>query len=58
MGAYSIDIMHHSRYVNESGWVVEEGGLTPLINLLRSSNKRVQEESCITLRIVSANTDR
>lgn len=27
MGAYSIDIMHHSRYVNESGWVVEEGGL-------------------------------
>ena len=27
MGAYSIDIMHHSRYVNASGWVVEEGGL-------------------------------
>ena len=37
--------------------VVEEGGLTPLINLLRSSNKRVQEESCITLRNLSANTD-
>ena len=27
MGAYSIDIMHHSRFVNGSGWVVEEGGI-------------------------------
>jgi hypothetical protein len=27
MGAYSVDIMHHSRYVNASGWVVEEGGI-------------------------------
>ena len=27
MGSYSIDIMHHSRYVNASGWVVEEGGI-------------------------------
>jgi hypothetical protein len=27
MGAYSIDIMHHSRFLNASGWVVEEGGI-------------------------------
>lgn len=27
MGSYSIDIMHHGRYVNASGWVVEEGGI-------------------------------
>ena len=27
MGSYSIDIMHHTRYVNASGWVTEEGGM-------------------------------